>query len=311
MAIPTVKTVDLFAYLDTLSLKHIQRMKTFLEQLIKNKTSDDCSAISELDIKDFISYHKDFVSGNESTSFVQTLQQVPNFNGVNTSGGKTKSFWLSRTNVPYEWSSMRTGNIVHNRACPMTDFPCIDELLDKINRELGSDLNSCLITYYPDGKSGIRLHDDFEHTLDNDQPIAIVSFGAKRSIDFFHNHQTESQTPVGSVEVENCSMYVMKAKCQEFFRHRVPQMANCTNERFSLSFRKIVERSAPGCEILPKPRVGYLSNAQPQVSDASTSPVKCNVELFEKLALSSAANSPKIHSPQPALSPSAPPRLKI
>ena len=68
MAAPTVNTVDLFSYFDTLSVKHLQRMKIFLEQLIKDKTPDDCMAISELDIHDFISYRDGFVTYDECTS---------------------------------------------------------------------------------------------------------------------------------------------------------------------------------------------------------------------------------------------------
>ena len=306
MAAPTVNTVDLFSYFDTLSVKHLQRMKIFLEQLIKDKTPDDCMAISELDIHDFISYRDGFVTNDECTSMLQSLKRVPRFQNTETTG-KTKSFWLSRTDQPYEWTSMRTGNVVHNRACPLTDFPEINELLDKVNLHLGSDLNSCLVAYYSDGKSGIRLHDDFEHTLDNDQPIAVVSFGAKRTIDFFHNHQSESQAPAASFEISENSLYVMKAKCQEFFRHRVPQITECTSERFSLSFRKVLEKSEPGCEILPKPQVGYLMEgfgSQPQFSDASTSPVKANVELFERIAKSSAVSQSSQHT---QIAPTAPP----
>ena len=212
---------------------------------------------------------------------------------------------------------MKTGKIVHKRACPIGDFPIVNELLDKVNLHLGSDLNSCLVTYYPDGHSGIRLHDDFEHTLDNDQPIAVISFGAKRSIEFFHNHQSETQAPQGSFQVSEGSLYVMRAKCQEFFRHRVPQMANCNSERFSLSFRKMLEKSAPGTEILPNQHVGFLLDPRPQCSDATTSPVKANVELFEKMAKTPNVCEPPKQvplrpsaptlSPQTALLPSAPP----
>ena len=36
-------------------------------------------------------------------------------------------------------------------------------------------------------------------------------------------------------------VYIMKANCQELFRHRVPQMTECTSERF----RKVLKKSEP------------------------------------------------------------------
>ena len=313
MASPTVNPINLYAYFETLSVKHLQRTKTFLEELIKNKTTEDCNAISELDINDFISYHKNFINDTECETILNNFRHISKFNQNSDTSSNTKSLWLSRTDEPYDWSSKKSGKTTHNKALPITDFPRVNELLDKVNQELGSDLNSCLIAYYPDGTSGIRLHDDFEHTLDNDQPIAVVSIGAKRPVEFFHNHQAPTESPVSSIEVESSSMYVMKAKCQEFFRHRVPAVGNCYIERFSLSFRKIMTKSDNASEILPKVKVGYLLGAQSKMSDASTSPVKYNVAMFENLAKSSTSNGFPNNRPEPPtmITPSAPPANKV
>ena len=209
--------LKLYSYLENCSVKELQRTKQHLEQLIKEKLPHERTFISNLDANDFVEYRDDFVSEAENTIITKSLKSHKAFKSTNASKG-TKSLWLSRTNEPYTWSSRKSGTVFNNKAVPVTDFPDINTMLDKVNTELGSDLNSCLIQYYPDNSSGIRIHDDFEHVMDNRQPIAVISLGATRTVEFFHNFQSTSETPAKSVIVHSSSMYVMKTKCQEYFR---------------------------------------------------------------------------------------------
>ena len=61
-------------------------------------------------------------------------------------------------------------------------------------------------------------------------------------IQFLHNYQTSSEARI-TIKVINASsgsLYVMKVKCQEYFRHRVLPNKSCKLSRFSHSFRRIM-----------------------------------------------------------------------
>ena len=113
-----------------------------------------------------------------------------------SNNSSTKSLWLRSTNLPYKWSSHSSGVNTIKEANPISKFICIQTLLNRINTEMGTTLNSCLIQFYPSGASGIRLHDDFEWELDQTQPFVNVSIGSCRKIEFFHNYQKASQSPL-------------------------------------------------------------------------------------------------------------------
>ena len=260
--------IKLYSYFERCSVKELQRTKQLLDQLIKDKTPGERIFVSNLNVDDYVDYKQDFISEAENIALNETLRSHRKFKKDNTLSNFTKSLWLSRTSEPYEWKSRKTGSVIHNKAEPITDFPAIDAMLDRVNAELGSDLNSCLIQYYPDNTSGIRVHDDFEHVMDNNQPIAVVSLGAKRTVEFFHNYQTTSETPAKSIGVQSNSLYVMKSKCQEYYRHRVPSAKEPTTDRFSLSFRRIVSPEA--APVLAE-------------TGTCTSPVKSQINYFEQL----------------------------
>ena len=71
-------------------------------------------------------------------------------------------------------------------------------------------------------------------------PIAVVTVGAQRKIEFFHNYQSPSDSPVLSISPAHGSLYIMASGCQDYFRHRVPADRSCNSIRASFSFRRVV-----------------------------------------------------------------------
>ena len=126
---------------------------------------------------------------------------------------------------------------VHRPKIPLDDnLPFIKELMDKVNNDprCGTP-RSCFVAYIPSGQAYINPHADDEDILDQDSPICVVSIGANRSIDFL---DSGGHTVLKSRLAEDCSMYIMKAGCQQLFRHAVPASTDpdC-GERFVFSFR--------------------------------------------------------------------------
>ena len=111
-----------------------------------------------------------------------------------------------------------------------------------------------LVSFYKDGCTNVRLHDDNEDSLDATQPIFVVSLGAVRQIEFVDKARDTYYCSDLILQPQHASIYVMKAGCQEYFLHRVRKNKSIKGDRISLSFRCF------------KPKQG-------QVSVASNSPI--------------------------------------
>ena len=271
---------------DSMSVKELNRAKKLLEETVKRKIPDDRKYIASLNINDFVEFKQDYVSESDLVSINQDFTLAKQTYNLQCNN-KTKSLWLSRTNQPYSWKSEVLGKTITNQAVPISTYKNIETLMDKINDEFNCELNSCLIQYYPAGESGLRIHDDFEYTMDQEQSIVVVSSGATRDVQYFHNYQKTSEKPLKTVRASSRSLYIMKPKCQEYFRHRVPSDKSCKAARFSLSFRRIIE--PPKIELTCKPSLvpseGESTKGIPLPANGSPpiSPVKPHISYFESL----------------------------
>ena len=238
MAICLNSKSEFFHSLDNMSVKELIRIKQHIEKLVEIKTPEDRKFIGALQVNDFVTYCPDFLNEVEIKNISCDLESSHKFD---SGGSKTKSMWLSKTSLPYKWTSYGSGKNTVKQAIPIKDFQHIQSLLERINSEMGTSLNSCLIQFYPNGSSGIRLHDDFEWEMDQSQPFVNISIGESRKVEFLHNYQKASETPSKVVVAKNGSMYTMNKGCQNFFRHRVPGAGPNIGARFSLSFRRILD----------------------------------------------------------------------
>ena len=294
-----MNTSAFFDFVDNMSVKELDRIKKHIEKVIEAKKPSDRKFIGSLNIDDFVSYSPNYLNEDDISRITHELYACDKF--VNSDNATTKSMWLSTTALPYKWTSYSTGNITVKEANPMGDFKFINLLLENINDCLGTTLNSCLIQYYPNGGSGIRLHDDFEWEMDHSQPFVNVSIGCCRKIEFFHNYQKASETPAKVVLVQNGSMYTMNKGCQKFFRHRVPSMGSSTGARFNLSFRCILD--------FKKVPIGssrdFISGCETPVKESMPAEAKAPI-CFSPRTLPSIPKklAPQIFSPKV---PSAPP----
>ena len=289
--------LELYSALDKLPVKLLKKTKQHIDKLLGDKIPEERVLVSNLDINQYVKYCNGFVSSEESFQLLACLRNEQSF--CNSRGSnKPISLWLSRTNQPYTWESISSGQVTHNKALPISNFPDIDSMLDKINSELNSNLNSCLVMYYPNSSSGIRVHDDAEPSMDNNEPIAVVSLGTTRLIEFFHNYQSTSEQPVKSLSADNNSLYVMEAGCQSYFRHRVPSSSDSSGERFCLSFRHVL---VPGDEKMlaglapTAPRLSLMM-AQPPV--LPTAP-RLSLMMAPPPVHPEMIRSPPIHSSAP------------
>ena len=162
--------------------------------------------------------------------------------------------WLTLDNEPYTWEAS-SGKKFVNKPSNLSDYPSIMKLMEEINAKYNVDMNSCLVTYFHDGKSSIRLHQDAEKELDCDSPICVFSIGGTRSIEFLSRFSTATESPLLTVSPVEGDLYLMKPGCQSLFKHRVPRVQKgVVSPRYSLSFRKKIPlQSEPKPELVPSP----------------------------------------------------------
>jgi alkylated DNA repair dioxygenase AlkB len=108
----------------------------------------------------------------------------------------------------------------------------------KINAEHGYDLDICFLNLYLDQHKALGWHSDDSHTIDQTQPIAVVSFGAEREIwvkpkGYKGNIMDDWKQPLA-----NGSLFIMPEGFQDDYLHKIPKNDRECGARVSLTFRK-------------------------------------------------------------------------
>ena len=151
--------------------------------------------------------------------------------------------FISSGSEAYSWNSSN-GPVVNN-PMDLDNLPVIKSVMSKINSEFGCELNCTLVSFYKDGEVNARLHRDDEEELDQTQPIVVISLGTVRSVEFVDNKQESFRSNALSLSPAEGSVYIMRAGCQQRFRHRVRMNKRAKGFRISLSFRAFLPQPRP------------------------------------------------------------------
>ncbi len=173
----------------------------------------------------------------------------------------------------YVWDSANGPVDNHPKHIDVIDnFPVVKGIMRLINETYNCDMNSVLVTYYKNGSSKVALHDDSEDTIDAKQPICVLSLGATRRIDFVGKDQDSYRSNAKSISPNDCSLYTMKAGCQDLFLHRVRMDRSVKGERISLSFRCFVPGAKQKSNITdPTPSTPLVINTSSTLNHSGNS----------------------------------------
>lgn len=185
------------------------------------------------DVNDYVEYFDSFLDGDLNQLLLAECLSM-GFS-KNSSNDSVQNKFVSSYAEPYCWKSA-AGSVINN-PLKMDQYPTIRKVMGIINDQHGTKLNSCLVSYYKNGQVRARLHSDDEAELDQTQPIAVVSLGAVRNVEFVDNNEESFRTISRTLKPLNGSLYLMKAGCQQAFRHRVRMNKRVNDFRISISFR--------------------------------------------------------------------------
>ena len=247
--------MDFRNYISSLSLSELREHVNILNSVIVQKqtgpVSSPCSELhqsslnsGETDIDDFVSYQDKFLDDIDSDLLLRECLTM-GFN-KKTPSNSVQNRFVSPFNEPYCWNSSN-GPVV-NQPLELSKYPNIKATMDKVNSAFGCDLNCLLVSFYKSGAVGARLHCDDEEELDHNQPIVVVSLGAVRTVQFVGNNQESFRSNALTISPSSGSAYVMRAGCQQRFRHRVRVLKKIKGYRVSLSFRAFVPSSTRQCD---------------------------------------------------------------
>lgn len=119
--------------------------------------------------------------------------------------------------------------------------PKVLELMNKLNKDFGTEYNVCVLNYYKDQFQHLGWHADDSPEQDPNHPIAVVAFGAPRYI------WVRLRGATGEVPAEDrylmrpLSLFTMPAGFQDTHLHRIPKHSSPCGGRISGTFRKLVK----------------------------------------------------------------------
>ena len=112
--------------------------------------------------------------------------------------------------------------------------PLLTDLLESINKMLGTQFNGILVNKYLDGNDYIGAHSDDETGLDGIGVVAI-SYGSER---IFRIRNKNDKTIVCDEPTTHCGILHMGGNFQKVYTHEIPMQKKIKESRISFTFRK-------------------------------------------------------------------------
>lgn len=263
-----------------LQLQDLIKCKNILDSIINREYVKLEEEVKSKHPKDFVAYEESFIT-SDSVEYAAIEAEVEDLN-LKPKSSSPATKWITVTGQTYSWANS-TGNVTVKEPVDMNKYPAIHMMMKDINKKYDLDLNGCLLSIYPHGDVFTTYHDDAEDTMDPAQPIVVVSFGAKRTVDFIYQGAGSRSRPLHSIHPVDGSIYTMKPGCQKYFEHRLRRNYSEKKTRFCVSFRRMIPDS--GCNMN-------------QDSTGLSSPVKMLINKFEVGKLDSSSLVDEFSAPK-------------
>ena len=180
-----------------------------------------------------VTYHKDFYSESESKQLFDELLNGLNwqFDELIMFGKKItttrKVVWVADQELSYTYSGVKKN--------PQEWSAPLFGIKQKLESFCGHQFNSCLLNLYHHGDEGMGWHSDDEKELDQNSPIASLSFGGRRKFSF----RNKKDLSKASLFLDGGSLLLMQPPTQTYWQHALLKTKVAVTPRINLTFRKI------------------------------------------------------------------------
>ena len=181
-----------------------------------------------------LEYHKDFIG--PSNGFALLRDQL---DWVRVGNRPRSEYWDTTLNEPYTYGS---GPMQHTYQ-PQPSNPFISTMREVLFINLGVMFHGCFCNYYKHGKESLGWHSDDEPNIDHTKPIAILTFGGSRELQW-KKMGTGGMKAISTQLLEDGSLALMPAGMQQTHLHRIPKASHAkgpVEPRISLTFRSLLE----------------------------------------------------------------------
>jgi alkylated DNA repair dioxygenase AlkB len=119
-------------------------------------------------------------------------------------------------------------------ASPWSDV--VLKLKQKLEKELNTKFNGCLLNLYATGEIGMAWHSDNEPELESEGIISSLSFGATRTFQLKHKESGH----IIDIQIENGSLLIMDMESQKHWLHQLKKEPRIKEPRINLTFRQFI-----------------------------------------------------------------------
>ena len=162
--------------------------------------------------------------------------------------------WERRPDAPRReyWTTLRGRPYTYGRGQgvrtyePKPDHPLVQDGRRRIQDAHGIWLEGCFLNGYETSRDWLGWHADDDAGIDHTKPIAIITVGQARAIQFRQIVEPMSETSKGvygepeTVMLESGSLCLMDAGMQFTHQHRIPKAGSITQPRISLTYRGLL-----------------------------------------------------------------------
>jgi len=181
-----------------------------------------------------VTYWPDFSTGlGDLDTIFETL--LTELEWERRPGAPRSEFYANDTPAPYTYG---TGE--HARTyLPRPWHPLMLTIRHQLEDRLGCDMDVCFLNLYRGPRDWLGWHSDDSPEMDPARPIATISYGAERAIEF--RPIDDRVAAPESLTLTNGSAAIMAAGMQQTWQHRIPKSGAVVGPRISLTFRGFVD----------------------------------------------------------------------
>jgi alkylated DNA repair dioxygenase AlkB len=179
-------------------------------------------------MSEITSYFPEFVS-EPDTAFSRLWDEL---DWVRHDDAPRIEYWSNDFDAPYTYGRGAGERTYY--AQPWHDI--VLAVREKLHQEHDVYFEGCFLNGYLGERQSLGWHSDNSPYIDHSKPIAVVSFGQKRFIEYRANDDKLAH----GVELASGSLFLMHAGMQQTHQHRIPKASFKCEPRISLTFRSLI-----------------------------------------------------------------------
>jgi alkylated DNA repair dioxygenase AlkB len=153
-----------------------------------------------------------------------------------------REYWTNLLGRPYTYGRGQGVRTYEHRP----EHGIIGTLREALAAQHGVVLEGCFLNGYETSRDWLGWHADDDPGIDHTKPIAVITVGQGRPIEFREVKRAPSKGDKGefgdviTVPLEPGSLLLMHAGCQQTHQHRIPKIGHEVKPRISLTYRGLV-----------------------------------------------------------------------